>query len=69
MAHYRLYFLDHASRIAGRHDLECDDDHDACRQSSRLGSGRMWELWRGQQRVDCLKLVAEKDAMLSGDEA
>jgi hypothetical protein len=53
MQYYRLYFLDHASRIDGGRDLKCANDLEACRHASELGAGKLWELWRGNVRVDC----------------
>jgi hypothetical protein len=53
MQYYRLYFLDHSLRIDGGHDLKCANDLEACRHASELATGKLWELWRGNIRIDC----------------
>ena len=51
MAFYRFYFLDKSSRIDGGLELNCDNDRDACEHAMRMGEGRLWELWRGREKV------------------
>lgn len=52
MAHYRLYFMDAANRIATAVDLDCDgeDALDGC--VTEHSDGRAMEVWYG---TTCLK--------------
>ena len=51
MPFYRLYFLDESAMVSGGHELQCDDDREARAHALRMGSGKLWELWRGREKL------------------
>lgn len=51
MAHYKLYFLDHADHIRKAIDLECDTDEQAIAAVEDHRKTGPLELWQGARCV------------------
>lgn len=59
MAHYRIYCLDGANKVASASWVEADDDDDAIDRVKELHDGYKCEVWEGQRLVARIDLRRE----------